>query len=236
MTPKTINDIFFAIVGRRHDRVMLVHEGARVGAHQLAAVLQERGGYGAGPQSWGLVKGDRIAILSENRHEWAVADFASLLVGTVVVPIYATLTAQQTAHILCDSGAKIVVVSTQTQLEKTLSIQDQTAVERVVVMDPVDTADAVQMTRLMQEDQAIVIPNWRPARERSEKAIWPPSSTHLEPPAPPKECNSRTAISRRMCYIPSKGSMFTPATLAFLFCPYPISLHAMPTWHCFSAV
>jgi len=67
------------------------------------------------------------------------------------VPIYSTLTAQQTAYILNDSGAKVVVVSTEDQLKKVLSIKDQTAVEKVVVMDPVNNDDAVHMRRLMQE-------------------------------------------------------------------------------------
>ena len=102
-------------------------------------------------KKWGLRKGDRLAILSENRPEWAVADFAALLLGGVVVPIYSTLTAQQTAYILCDSGARVVVVSSAKQLEKVLSIKDQTAVEKVVVMDPIETSNAVSMQRLMRE-------------------------------------------------------------------------------------
>ena len=151
MTPKTINDIFIAIVGRRHDRVMLSQEGAQWVPISSQEFYRNVAGMARALTRWGIAKGDRLAILSENRHEWAVADFASLLVGAVVVPIYATLTPQQTAHILCDSGVKIVVVSTHKQLEKVLSIQGQTAVKRVVVMDPVDTADAVPMPRLMRE-------------------------------------------------------------------------------------
>jgi long-chain acyl-CoA synthetase len=103
---------------------------------------------------WGLTKGDRLAILSENRMEWAVADFASLLLGVVVVPIYSTLTAQQCAHILHDSGARVVVVSTEQQLEKVLSIKDQSAVELVVVMDPVETAAAVPMQQWTRDGPA----------------------------------------------------------------------------------
>ena len=62
-------------------------------------------------RKWGVGKGDRVAILSENRPEWTIADFASLLLGAVTVPIYATLTAEQTAYILSDSGARIVFLS-----------------------------------------------------------------------------------------------------------------------------
>ncbi len=105
-------------------------------------------------RQWGVSKGDRIAILSENRPEWPVMDFACLQLGAVVVPIYATQTALQTAHILCDSGAKIAFVSTEAQLKKVLSIKNQTPVERVVVMDPVDFADSVPMRRLMEEGPA----------------------------------------------------------------------------------
>jgi long-chain acyl-CoA synthetase len=150
MTPRTINDIFFAIVGRRHDRVMLAHEGVQWVPISSQEFYRNVAGVARAFNRWGLALGDRVAILSENRHEWAVADFASFLVGVVVVPIYATLTAQQTAQILCDSGAKLVVVSTEKQLEKVLSIKDQTAVDRVVVMDPVDTTEAEPMGPLMR--------------------------------------------------------------------------------------
>ncbi len=151
MTPKTINDIFFAIVGRRHDRVMLAHAGVEWVPISAQELYRNVAGVARALRRWGLIKGDRLAILSENRHEWAVADFASFLVGAVVVPIYATLTTQQTAHILCDSGAKIVVVSTQKQLEKVLSIKNQTALERIVMMDPLKTSHADHMHRLMHE-------------------------------------------------------------------------------------
>ena len=83
-----------------------------------------------GLRKWGIGKGDRVAILSENRPEWMIADFASLLLGAVTVPIYATLTAEQTAYILRDSGARVVFVSSEAQLQKVLSIREQTALEK----------------------------------------------------------------------------------------------------------
>src|ERR1700761_9310815 len=90
--------------------------------------------------SWGITKGDRIALLAENRWEWAVTDFATLVLGAVDVPIYPTLTAEQIAALLIDSGARIAVVSTETQYRKIASIRSQTQLERIVVMD--DVADA----------------------------------------------------------------------------------------------
>lgn len=151
MTPHTLNDIFFEIVKRRQDRLMLVREGSRWTSISTRDFHRKVAGMAGALRRWGVNKGDRLAILSENRPEWTIADFASLLLGVVVVPIYSTLTAAQTVYILRDSGARVVVVSTQPQLEKVLSIKDQTAVERVVVMDSVSTGSAEPMQRLMHE-------------------------------------------------------------------------------------
>jgi long-chain acyl-CoA synthetase len=100
-------------------------------------------------ESWGIRKGDRVAILSENRPEWTITDFAALALGAVTVPIYSTQTADQTAFVLNDSGTRVIAVSTRNQLEKILTIQRHTPVERIIVMDSVETAHAVHMQGLM---------------------------------------------------------------------------------------
>jgi long-chain acyl-CoA synthetase len=100
-------------------------------------------------ESWGIRKGDRVAILSENRPEWTITDFAALALGAVTVPIYSTQTADQTAFVLNDSGTRVIAVSTKSQLEKVLTIQRHTPVERIMVMDAVETAHAVHMQELM---------------------------------------------------------------------------------------
>jgi len=154
MKPQTLNDIFFAIVDRKQEQVMLVREAERwlpISSHEF---YRSVAGVARALDHWGIVKRDRLAILSENRPEWAVVDFASLLIGAVVVPIYATLTAEQTLYILRDSGARVVAVSTEKQLEKLLSIKDQTAVERVILMGSVETSEAVPMQRLMHQGPA----------------------------------------------------------------------------------
>src|SRR5271168_2882611 len=76
--------------------------------------------------SWGITKGDRIALLAENRWEWPVVDFAALTMGAVDVPIYPTLTPQQIADLLIDSGARVAVVSSEAQYQKIASIRSQT--------------------------------------------------------------------------------------------------------------
>lgn len=60
----------------------------------------------------GVARGDRVAILSENRPEWAQLDFAVACLGAPLVPIHTTLTASQVAFILRDSGARALFVST----------------------------------------------------------------------------------------------------------------------------
>ena len=151
MTPLTINDIFFAIVERGQERVMLIREESRWSPISTREFYRNVSGMARALKRWGLNKGERLAILSENRPEWTITDFASLLLGLVVVPIYSTQTAQQTAHILRDSGAKVIVVSTAQQLEKMLSIKNETAVERVLVMDDLNTPHAEPLQRLMRQ-------------------------------------------------------------------------------------
>jgi long-chain acyl-CoA synthetase len=88
-------------------------------------------------RNWGIQKGDRIAILSENRWEWPVVDFATLVLGAADVPIYPTLTPEQIAVLLNDSAARIAVVSTEAQYRKIASILPQTKLEHILIMDEV---------------------------------------------------------------------------------------------------
>jgi long-chain acyl-CoA synthetase len=149
MSLRTLTDIFAAVV-QRNDRVVMMHRQAiqwvSISSQELyrnvAAIARAL-------QEWGIRKGDRVAILSENRPEWTVTDFACLVTGAVVVPIYATLTDEQTAYLLKDSGTRVIFVSTEKQLAKVNGIRNQTAVEKVVVMDAVETAHAFHMNRLM---------------------------------------------------------------------------------------
>src|SRR5258708_12707387 len=150
MSPQSLNDIFFAIAGRDQPRIMLrktVRRWEPISSQEFAAKVT---GVATALRSFGIGRGDRVAILSENRHEWVVADFACLLLGAVVVPIYTTLTPEQTAYMLRDSGARAIFVSSQKHLEKVASILGSTAVEKVLVMDDVQDPRAARMAELMQ--------------------------------------------------------------------------------------
>ncbi len=149
MSLQTLNDIFFAVAGRDQPQLMLRKTASGWEPISSQEFCIKVGGVAAALRSWGISRGDRVAILSENRHEWVVADFACLLLGAVVVPIYTTLTPEQTAYLLQDSGARAIFVSSLKHLEKVASIRGSTAVEKIGVMDNVSDARAVRMAELM---------------------------------------------------------------------------------------
>jgi len=92
-----------------------------------------------GLNALGAQKGDRVALLSENRPEWAITDFGSLKTGAVTVPMFSTLTAAQVGYILKDSGSKIICVSTSRQLEKVIAVRDEVpTLEQIIIFDQIE--------------------------------------------------------------------------------------------------
>jgi long-chain acyl-CoA synthetase len=84
----------------------------------------------------GLKRGDRVAIISENRPEWVISDQAIVALGAVDVPIYPTMTAKQNEFIFNDAGVRFAIVSNQFQLNKVLKIIDDVkTLERVIVIN-----------------------------------------------------------------------------------------------------
>ncbi len=87
----------------------------------------------------GICKGDRVAILSENRPEWAISDLAILAAGGASVPMFPSLTPPQVEYIVRDSGAKAICVSGERQLSKVVAFRANVPhLERVIVFDPVE--------------------------------------------------------------------------------------------------
>jgi len=83
-----------------------------------------------------IKKGDRVALLSENRPEWSVADFSIMATGAVTVPIYNTLSRQQMAYQLKHSQAKLLFVSNGPHLETLKSIRGKLPhLKRLVFLD-----------------------------------------------------------------------------------------------------
>jgi len=138
MSIATLNDIFFTAVERNLDRMLLYRDASkwlpissREFGRRVARIAHAL-------HAWGVQPGDRIAILSENRPEWPMADMACLLLGAVTVPLYTTLTADQSAFALNDSGCRAIFLSSESQLHKIASVLPQTRLEKIVVMDSVE--------------------------------------------------------------------------------------------------
>jgi long-chain acyl-CoA synthetase len=84
----------------------------------------------------GIRPGDCVGILSENRPEWLLADYALVRLGAVSVPLHATLPAAQVQAILRDAGARLTLVSTASQREKVGRPSWLSRAPSVVVFDP----------------------------------------------------------------------------------------------------
>ena len=149
MSLQTLNDIFLTVCGKGRDRVMMQRQLEGWVPISSTEVYRSVVGVARTLESWGIGKGDRVAILSENRPEWTITDFATLALGAVTVPVYATQTAEQTSYVLNDSGVRVIAVSTKHQLEKVLTIHRQTPLQRILVMDAIETEHAIQMQKLM---------------------------------------------------------------------------------------
>ncbi|HET9334442.1 MAG TPA: long-chain fatty acid--CoA ligase [Gemmatimonadota bacterium] len=138
--PRTIPELFLQAV-ERHDRADFMRykaggdwaliparefrEEVELAAHGLIAL--------------GVRPGDRVALLSENRPGWALADLAALSAGAWSVPIYTSLTSDEVQFILEDSGARVCVVSTEQQLAKVEEVRSQCPeLACVIVLDPVE--------------------------------------------------------------------------------------------------
>ncbi|MGA8108408.1 MAG: long-chain fatty acid--CoA ligase, partial [Acidobacteriaceae bacterium] len=137
---RTLNDIFFTIADSHRERAMLFQDDS--GAWQpisSAHVYQRVRAVALALRAWGVKRGDRVAILGENRWEWAIADFACLTIGATDVPLYPTLLAEQIVPLLDDSGARVLFVSTRAQYEKIApyraSMPLRGILEHIVLMD-----------------------------------------------------------------------------------------------------
>jgi long-chain acyl-CoA synthetase len=86
-----------------------------------------------GLRALGIDRGARVGILSENRPEWAIVDYACLTSGLVDVPVYPTLPAEQVAYILKDAGVVALFVSTPTQAAKIAEVRGQLPALRQVI-------------------------------------------------------------------------------------------------------
>jgi long-chain acyl-CoA synthetase len=135
---QTLNELFLNTIDRqgRPDAFLFKREGKYEPLSSIYA-LQQTAALAVAFERLGIQRGDRVAILSENRVEWPLTDYALMGIGAVDVPVYPTLPAADVGYIVKDSGCRGIVVSTPSQLEKVLEIRAQLpGVLFMAVMDP----------------------------------------------------------------------------------------------------
>ena len=172
---RTIADLPFHNVGRfQHKALMLgrCREGGidGISAQELFTRVRE---LALGLSSSGVRPGDRVAIMSESRPEWLMADLAILSLGAVTVPVYPTLQSPLARYILADCGAKLVIVSSREQLNKVQQVRHLVPeLEAIVTMEgPSDPhASIVSFDDLARRGQGAINAEWGTAKEFKERA------------------------------------------------------------------
>jgi long-chain acyl-CoA synthetase len=142
----TITKMFFGAVDRfgRPDAMRYKEGGQwRTLSHGEVEKRVER--LAAALSAMGIETGDRVALLSVNRPEWAITDYACLGLGAVDAPLYPTLPANQIAYILNDCEAKAIFVSDREQLDKILEIRSEVpSLQHVIAYDDPGSAEGVR--------------------------------------------------------------------------------------------
>jgi long-chain acyl-CoA synthetase len=154
-TPKTLNELFFDAVDRYSSKRAALQFKAGGAWHDLThqELAQRVKQTALGLLELGVKRGDRIAILSANRPEWAIADYACLAAHCMDVPVYPTLPPKQVAYILRDSGAVAVFCADRVQYDKVAETRAEIpGLKHVILFE--GTAQGPG-TRTLQEVQAL---------------------------------------------------------------------------------
>lgn len=155
---RTVNDAFLRVAARGEKTAWQWQDAS--GAWKTISAAEVYGRVRALATmlaGWGIGKGDRVALLSENRWEWPVVDFATLAIGAVDVPLYMTLTPEQVGYMLRDSGAKVAVVSTREQYDKVRMAGELPALEHVVVMEDGEFGGAENFSSLLARSRDLQV-------------------------------------------------------------------------------
>jgi long-chain acyl-CoA synthetase len=162
--PATLNQLFFDAMERFRDRPAMLRARrdsvwTDISTHEVAESVHATS---LGLLELGVQPGDRVAILSENRPEWAYTDLGILTARAIDVPVYATLPAAQIEGLLRDSGSAILFVSNRTQLEKIRQIRDRLPdLREIIAFD--DGLDVTSLRQLMTRGREVAVeyPEWR---------------------------------------------------------------------------
>ncbi|MGA9772376.1 MAG: long-chain fatty acid--CoA ligase [Blastocatellia bacterium] len=191
--PRTLNELFNAAVDRfREDEFLRYKKGADWHSLTYGEVARRVRELALGLSRLGLTSGDRIAIWSENRPEWNIADLATLAISAIDVPVYTTQARDQVEYILKDSGARAIFVSSAF-LQEALQMQKRLpSLEYVIAFDELPegiepkavrrAAELINQGRaLYGEDPSVYEKLWKATRPEDLATLLYTSGTTGEP-------------------------------------------------------
>jgi long-chain acyl-CoA synthetase len=135
--PRTLNDIYEVTSGIDRPAIMKYKSGDRWVDVTVPEFRDTVRWLSTALHEMGVKPGDRVGILSENRPEWTIGDFAILCGSAVTVPVYPTLLGWQIEYILNDASTVTLICSNQEQLDKILEIRSHVpCLNTIIVCDP----------------------------------------------------------------------------------------------------
>ena len=135
---RSLPAMFFAQADRLGDKPFLwAKRDGRYRPTSWGAAARDVRRLALGLKSLGVGRGDRVALVSENRPEWIIADLAIMTAGAITVPVYVTHTVEDHRHVLADSGSRAAIVSKAALSARVLAAANQVdAVETVIAIEP----------------------------------------------------------------------------------------------------
>jgi long-chain acyl-CoA synthetase len=153
--PETLSRLFRRAISYDKSDAILTKQGDKYQPVSSRELYRRVGKLHLALKHVGVSKGDRCALLSENRWEWAVADFALMTAGAVSVPVYPTLTPDQIHFLLENSECRVIFISSLDQLEKVQEIWGRLPrLEGAVVFDRAPGGDEriIGVSKLIGDD------------------------------------------------------------------------------------
>ncbi len=169
MAIRTVCDIFYHSVStfRKPEHLKHKRDGAwrAISSDEFRTAVEE---LSMGLRELGVAKGDKVAILAENRPEWAFADLATLAVGAADAPVYPTLTPAQVLYILNDSESKVLFVSNAAQAAKVAEVRSRARhLQHVIRMDPAPIEGTLPIDEVRARGRAALAKDQEAVRRRA---------------------------------------------------------------------
>jgi long-chain acyl-CoA synthetase len=159
MTPRTLVDIFRNLADTPKPDLLLHKQGGKWIPISTAEFMDRVKSVSCALEGLGVKQGGRVALLSENRPEWSIVDFACQCYGAVLVPIFPTMVADQVAYLMKDSGTTVAFASTSDQAAKVLAAKETSpevkqALKHVIVFDASSLAGTTPYAGILETGRA----------------------------------------------------------------------------------